>query len=93
MKKISQTAKNSLEKLSKILQDRLGEQANFANQIQEDPETKALLFEIVFVSKKALFWIRKNGSISSVNGTRLLLMGGGLPKTNPPLSTFIQKTT
>jgi hypothetical protein len=91
MKHLSQQANKSIDKLSAMLQERLGERVKSTNQIQVDPETHSSLCEIEFLSEKALVWVRPNGSVSSVDGVRILLSGGFAPKTNPSISAFTQK--
>jgi hypothetical protein len=90
MKRLSTVEKSSTNKLSAILQERLNESPVFVNKIQEDNETGASLCEIEFSTKKALVWVRSNGSASSVSGVRLLLAGGRYPKNNPSISCFTQ---
>jgi hypothetical protein len=90
MKRLSATQNNSVEKLAAMLKSRLDESPLFVNKIQEDPESKSALCEIIFSTRKALVWVRQNGSISSDSGARILLSGGARPKNNPDLSGFLK---
>lgn len=90
MKTLNIIERRAINTLSSNLQDRLNEPLVLVNKTQEDPETLSSLCELIFTTKKSLVWVRSNGSISSVSGTRLLLVGGRRPKGNPPLSCFTQ---
>lgn len=89
MIRLTQTAKCSINKLASILQERINEKAIHINKIQEDNETGSSLCEILFTNKKALVWVRLNGSISSEKGEKILLTKGRLPKRNPPLNAIM----
>lgn len=88
MKRLTEIEKTSTRKLFSILQERLNETADFANKIQEDPETGVSLCEIALTTKRALVSVRRNGSVSSVNGVRILLAGVMCLKHNPSIFCF-----
>lgn len=89
MKRLTKTAKSSIEKLACILQERMNEKVIHSNKIQEDDETGSSLCEISFTNKKAIVWVRLNGSISSVDGKKVLLRGGVCPTKNLHLNSIM----
>lgn len=91
MKSLTSTQKKAAEHLVSILRERLDEEAYLINIVQEDPETGSTLCELEFETKKATVWVRLNGSISAVNGARILLVGGKKPKSRVPMANFIRE--
>jgi hypothetical protein len=85
MERLTQVQLDSANKLCGIVSERISEDFKFINKLQEDFETKSALCELLFSEKRGLVWVRANGSVGSLNGTRLLLKGGKLPKKNPSL--------
>jgi oligoribonuclease NrnB/cAMP/cGMP phosphodiesterase (DHH superfamily) len=81
--------KSAIKRLSTILSSRLSEEITVVNKIQQDPETGSSLCELELLSKKAVVWVRLNGSVSAVNGTNILLKGGSISKRNPSLLCFL----
>ena len=92
MDRLSVLAKRAINTLVLTVENRIDEKSSSNNVIQYDPEVSSSLIEVKFVTKKALFWVRPNGSIAAIDGTRIILAGGRIrAKGNTSLDCFLKE--
>ena len=92
MKKLTSIQKNSAKILISLLNCKVDNDPICIHILQQDPETGSLLCKIEYETQHALVWMRVNGSIGAVDGTRILLANGKLPRKSPVLDSFLVNT-